>query len=78
MNELEASMIVRAGAELLETASADPRPDEGYAEVKANLSVALDGIANALRNFDAASHGPHRSSDWAGDLRRVADDLARQ
>lgn len=77
MNELEASLIVRAGAELLDTVSADPRSDEGYAGVKANVSAALDSIANALRNFDAASHGSHRSSDWAGDLRRVADDLAR-
>ncbi|MCH6472577.1 hypothetical protein [Sinomonas terrae] len=76
MNELEASLIIRAGAELLETASGDPRSEEGYTAVKANLSAALEDIANALGNFEAASPQPSRSTGWAQDLRRVADDLA--
>ncbi|MCA4133381.1 hypothetical protein [Arthrobacter sp. M4] len=76
MNELEASMIIKAGAEVLKDASADPRSDEGYTAVKANLSAALEDIAEALGNFEAASPEPNRSSGWAQDLRRVADDLA--
>ena len=76
MNELEASLIIRAGAELLKAASTDPRSEEGYNPVKANLSAALDDIADALRNFEAASPDPNRSSGWAQDLHQVADDLA--
>jgi hypothetical protein len=76
MNELEASLVIRAGAELLEAASADPRSDQGYAAVKAHLSAALEGMANALGNFQASSSDPNRSSGWVQDLRRVADDLA--
>jgi hypothetical protein len=76
MNEQEASLVIKAGSELLEAASADPRSEEGYTAVKANLSAALDGIANALRNFEAESSEPDRSTGWVQDLRRVAGDLA--
>jgi hypothetical protein len=76
MNELEASLVVRAGAELLKTASADPRSNEGYDSVKANISAALDCIADALQNFEGASQKPDRSKGWLEDLRQVADDLA--
>jgi hypothetical protein len=75
MNEFEASLIIRAGAELLSMESADPRSEEGYAAVKGNLSMALDSIADALVNFEAGSAGTSRSAGWAQDLRRVADDL---
>jgi hypothetical protein len=76
VNEFEASLIIRAGAELLATESADPRSEEGYTAVKLNLSAALDSLANALVNFEAGSAGTSRSTGWAQDLRRVADDLA--
>ncbi|MEA5454050.1 hypothetical protein SPF06_04870 [Sinomonas sp. JGH33] len=75
MNEFEASLILRAGAELLAVESADPRSEEGYGAVKANLSVALESIADALLNFEAASPTANRSAGWVQDLRRVADDL---
>ena len=75
MNELEASLVLRAGAELLSAASADPRAEEGYAAVKVNLTAALDSIADALRNFEAASPERNRSTGWVQDLHRVADDL---
>jgi hypothetical protein len=76
MNEFEASLIIRAGAELLVAESADPRSEEGYGAVKANLSYALESIANALGNFEAGSPQANRSTGWVQDLRRVADDLA--
>lgn len=76
MNELEASLIVRAGAELLNAASSDPRSDEGYQIVRANLSAALDSMADALQNFEGTAPAPNRSGGWLEDLRRVADDLA--
>ncbi|WP_138445101.1 hypothetical protein [Sinomonas susongensis] len=75
MNELEASLILRAGADLLNSASADPRSEEGYADVKANIASALESIAEALSNFEAASPQANRSTGWVQDLRRVADDL---
>ena len=75
MNELEASLVLRAGAELLSDASADPRAEEGYAAVKVNLAASLDHIAEALRNFEAASPSRNRAAGWARDLHRVADDL---
>ncbi|AOY71670.1 hypothetical protein IG195_18810 [Arthrobacter sp. TES] len=75
MNEFEASLIVKAGAEQLSTASADPRSEEGYTAVKANLSEALEHLAMALTNFEANTTAPNRSTGWAQDLRRVADDL---
>lgn len=75
MNELEASLVLRAGAELLSAASADPRSDEGYAAVRRNLSSSLDLIAEALKNFEAGSADRNRSNGWAQDLHRVADDL---
>lgn len=76
MNELEASLVVRAGAELLRAASSDPRSDEGYAAVRANLAAALESMADALQNFEGAAKAPNRSKGWLEDLRRVADDLA--
>ncbi len=76
MNELEASLVVRAGAELLKAASSDPRSDEGYQIVRANLAAALDSMADALQNFEGAAPAPNRSKGWLEDLRRVADDLA--
>lgn len=76
MNELEASLVVRAGADLLVAASSDPRSNEGYDAVKANISAALDSIAQALQNFEGAAREPNRSKGWMEDLRRVADDLA--
>jgi hypothetical protein len=75
MNESEASLILRAGAELLASASADPRAEEGYSAVKTNLSAALNSIAEALQNFEAASSRANRSTGWVEDLHRVADDL---
>ena len=78
MNELEASLVLRAGAELLSTASADPRAEEGYSVVKHNLAASLNHIAEALRNFEAASPDRNRSAGWARDLYRVADDLKEQ
>lgn len=78
MNELEASLVLRAGAELLNGASADPRSEEGYAQVKANISVALEFISAALSNFEAASPQRNRSIGWVQDLRRVADDLGER
>lgn len=75
VNEYEAALIVRAGAELLRVASSDPRSDEGYEEVKANVSEALESIAEALGNFEAGVGVPSRSTGWVQDLRRVADDL---
>jgi hypothetical protein len=38
VKEYEASLIVRSGAELLRVASSDPRSDEGYKAVKANVA----------------------------------------
>ena len=78
MNEYEASLVIKSGAELLSSASADPRSEEGYAAVKANISVALDRIAEALANFEASSGAPSRSTGWAQDLHRVADDLVEK
>lgn len=78
MNEYEASLIVKAGAEMLREASSDPRSDEGYAEVKANLSIALEHIAEALDNFEAGSSSASRALGWVQDLRRVADDLGER
>ncbi|WP_240720255.1 hypothetical protein [Pseudarthrobacter sp. NamB4] len=78
VNEYEASLIIRSGAELLLSASADPRSDEGYAAVKANMSAALELMAEALANFEAGVGGPSRSTGWVQDLRRVADDLAEK
>jgi hypothetical protein len=76
MNEYEASLIIKAGAAELLAASADPRSEEGYAGVRANISQALSSIAAALRNFEAGTLVPGRSTEWAADLNRVADDLA--
>ena len=78
MNEYEASLIIRAGAELLRTASSDPRSEEGYETVKGNISEALESIAEALSNFEAGSGAPSRSTGWVQDLRRVADDLGEK
>jgi hypothetical protein len=75
VNEYEASLVIKSGAELLSAASSDPRSEEGYATVKANISEALDRIAEALGNFEAGSGGPSRSTGWVQDLHRVADDL---
>jgi hypothetical protein len=75
VNEYEASLVIKSGAELLSSASADPRSEEGYAAVKANISAALDRIAEALANFEASSGAPSRSTGWVQDLHRVADDL---
>lgn len=76
MNELEASLVIRAGADQLRAASADPRSAEGYTAVKANLSAALEDIAEALGNFESGAPQPNRSTGWTQDLHRVADDLA--
>ncbi|GAB3273618.1 hypothetical protein GCM10027449_11210 [Sinomonas notoginsengisoli] len=78
MNEYEASLVLRAGAELLQTASGDPRSDEGYEAVRANVSAALNSLADALQNFEGASLHRNRSMGWCQDLRRVADDVAEQ
>ena len=43
--------------------------------VKANLSKALELMAEALAKFEAGASGPSRSTGWIQDLRRVADDL---
>lgn len=75
MNEYEASLIIRSGAEQLSAASSDPRSEEGYATVKLNISEALERIAEALGNFEASSGAARRSTGWVQDLRRVADDL---
>lgn len=75
VNEYEASLVIKSGAELLLSASSDPRSDQGYAGVKANLSQALELMAEALANFEAGGSGPSRSTGWVQDLRRVADDL---
>ncbi|WP_411374072.1 hypothetical protein ACLH0K_13495 [Arthrobacter sp. MPF02] len=75
VNEYEAALILRSGAELLRAASSDPRSDEGYEEVKANVAEALESIAEALSNFEAGLGVPSRSTGWAQDLHRVADDL---
>ena len=58
MNEFEASLIVKAGAEQLSTASADPRSEEGYTAVKANLSEALEHLAMALTNLKPTQQPP--------------------
>ena len=76
VNEYEASLVIKSGAELLSSASSDPRSEEGYKAVKANISEALERIAEALANFEASSAAPSRSSGWVQDLHRVADDLA--
>lgn len=78
VNEYEASLVIRSGAELLLSASSDPRSDEGYAAVKANMSAALELMAQALGNFEAGLSGPNRSTGWVQDLRRVADDLGEK
>lgn len=78
VNEYEASLIIRAGAELLRAASSDPRSEEGYDAVKANISEALEGIAEALSNFEAGSGAPSRSIGWVQDLHRVADDIVQR
>jgi len=75
MNESEASLVIKAGAELLRTASSDPRSNEGYPAVKADIAMALDNIAAALHNFEAAVGTVGRSAGWVQDLNRVADDL---
>jgi hypothetical protein len=75
VNEYEASLVIRSGAELLSSASSDPRAGEGYPVVKANISQALERIAEALANFEAGSGAPSRSTGWVQDLHRVADDL---
>lgn len=78
VNEYEASVVIKSGAELLLSASSDPRSDEGYAAVKANMSAALELMAQALGNFEAGVSGPNRSIGWVQDLRRVADDLGEK
>lgn len=78
MNEYEASLIITAGAELLKAASSDPRSEEGYEAVKANISAALESIAEALSNFEAGSGEPSRSTGWVQDLHRVADDIVQR
>ncbi|VXB38452.1 conserved hypothetical protein [Arthrobacter sp. 9AX] len=78
VNEYEASLVIRSGAELLVSASSDPRPDEGYAAVKANMSQALELIAQALATFEAGVAGTSRSTGWVQDLRGVADDLGEK
>ncbi|TJY71390.1 hypothetical protein E4J89_03800 [Arthrobacter sp. CAU 1506] len=75
MNESEASLVIKAGAELLRTASSDPRSNEGYPAVKATIAAALDDLAEALHNFEAAVGTIGRSTGWVQDLNRVADDL---
>jgi hypothetical protein len=75
VNEYEASLVIKSGAELLSAASSDPRSEEGYAAVKANISESLNRIAEALTNFEAGSGVRNRSTGWVQDLRRVADDL---
>ncbi|SFT94524.1 hypothetical protein SAMN04487915_10612 [Arthrobacter sp. ov118] len=75
LNEYEASLIIKSGAELLCAASSDPRSDQGYAAVKGNLSEALESIAEALANFEAGLGVPGRSTGWVQDLHRVADAL---
>ncbi|WP_411375015.1 hypothetical protein ACLH0K_00965 [Arthrobacter sp. MPF02] len=76
VNEYEASVVIKSGAELLLSASSDPRSYEGCAAVKANVSAALELMAQALENFEAGVSGPNRSIGLVQDLRRVADDLA--
>lgn len=78
VDEYEASLVIKSGAELLLAASSDPRSDEGYAGVKANISEALERIAEALMNFEAGVGSPSRSTGWVQDLRRVADDLGEK
>ncbi|MBX7444360.1 MULTISPECIES: hypothetical protein [unclassified Arthrobacter] len=78
VNEYEASVVIKSGAELLLSASSDPRSDEGYAGVKANMAAALELMAQALENFEAGVSGPNRSTGWVQDLRRVADDLGEK
>jgi len=78
VNEYEASLIIKSGAEQLLSASSDPRSDEGYPGVKANISAALELMAEALANFEAGVSGPSRSTGWVQDLRRVADDLGEK
>lgn len=78
MNEYEAALVVRAGAEMLRVAAEDPRSDEGYVKVKVNISTALNDIAEALRNFETELAASSRSAGWVEDLHRVADDLARK
>jgi hypothetical protein len=78
VNEYEASLVIKSGAEQLSSASADPRSEEGYAAVKVNISEALEHIAEALANFEASSGAPSRSTGWVQDLRRVADDLVEK
>jgi hypothetical protein len=78
VNEYEASLVIKSGAELLSSASSDPRSEEGYGAVKANISEALEQIAEALANFEAGSGVPTRSTGWAQDLHRVADDLVEK
>jgi hypothetical protein len=75
MGEYRASLVIRAGAQVLRTASEDPRSDQRYAEVRSNISEALKLIATALRNFDSGTGDPGRVADWTADLNRVADDL---
>lgn len=75
MDEYQASLVIRAGAQLLLSASTDPRSDQGYDEVRTNISEALNLIADALRNFEAGTGTAGRSAEWAADLNRVADDL---
>jgi len=75
VNEYEASLIIKSGAEQLLSSSSDPRSDEGYAALKANISAALELIAESLANFEAGISAPSRSTGWVQDLRRVADDL---
>jgi hypothetical protein len=75
VNEYEASLVIKSGAELLSSASSDPRSEEGYKAVRANISEALNRIAEALANFEAGSGAPSRSAGWVQDLHRVADDL---
>jgi hypothetical protein len=75
VNEYEASLVIKSGAELLSAASSDPRSEEGYTAVKANISESLNRIAEALTNFEAGSGVRNRSTGWVQDLRRVADDL---
>jgi hypothetical protein len=75
MDEYQASLVIRAGAQVLLTSSKDPRSDQRYTEVRANISEALNLIATALRNFEAGTEDPGRAADWAADLNRVADDL---
>ncbi|MFD1212645.1 hypothetical protein ACFQ36_11415 [Arthrobacter sp. GCM10027362] len=75
MDEYQASLVIRAGAQILLDASRDPRADQGYHQVRSNISEALNLIADALRNFEAGTGIPGHSAEWAADLNRVADDL---